>query len=166
MKQGHLRHLFLDSSWLADAAARATMTVVEPVVMIGYPSGLWDKANNLPLTRSGLTGSHPLLDWDHRRQFVVDLACFPGSSGSPVFLYESMMFKSGPNAFSVGTRIVLLGVLWGGPMISLRGTIEHVTIPTGTQAVPVVNAMMNLGYVIRADLLLELETELKNVLGR
>ncbi len=55
--------------------------------MVGYPVGLWDSVNNMPILRRGSTAT--LLDWTYegRQEFVIDAACFPGSSGSPVFKY-------------------------------------------------------------------------------
>jgi len=57
--------------------------------MIGYPNGLWDHVNNLPLIRRGITASHPGVDYQIEGQngpgvTVIDMACFPDSSGSPV----------------------------------------------------------------------------------
>jgi len=36
---------------------------VENVVMVGYPIGLWDSVNNLPLARKGITATHPSIDY-------------------------------------------------------------------------------------------------------
>lgn len=157
-----LRHAFLDESWLPSQEVRQLLRPIETVVMVGYPNGLWDAVNNLPIIRSGLTGSHPLLDWNGQPQFIVDAACFPGSSGSPVFLFEDGMYRSGTNSYSPGTRVCLLGILWGGPLISLEGRIEQRQIPTGTSDVPVINSMMNLGFVHRADALLAIKKGLQD----
>ncbi len=59
---------------------------VEDVLMIGYPDGLWDGANNYPIVRSGITATHPGIDFEGRPEVAVDMACFKGSSGSPVVL--------------------------------------------------------------------------------
>jgi hypothetical protein len=125
---------------------------VEPILMLGYPNGLWDEANNRPLARQGLTASHALLNWNGTRQFVIDAACFPGSSGSPVFLYEDGMYRTGGNNYSPGTRAMLLGTLWGGPTYTTEGRLVPEAIPTSLN-VPVVPVMMNLGYVIHASAL-------------
>jgi hypothetical protein len=61
---------------------------VEEIVMVGYPSGLWDSTNNYPLVRRGITASHPGIDFDGKPEIAIDMACFHGSSGSPV-LYSS-----------------------------------------------------------------------------
>lgn len=35
------------------------LRAVEDVIMIGYPSGLWDHVNNMPLVRRGITATPP-----------------------------------------------------------------------------------------------------------
>jgi hypothetical protein len=62
----------------------AGMDTIEEVLMVGYPTGLWDEAYNLPLIRKGITATPPAIDFNNRQEFVVDMACLPGSSGSPV----------------------------------------------------------------------------------
>lgn len=157
-----LRHQFISDHWRLSAAERLYTRPIENVIMLGYPNGLWDDAHNRPVSRSGLTGSHPLLAWRGKREFVVDIACFPGSSGSPIFLLEDGMYRSSANAYSPGTRVKFLGILWGGPMINLEGRIESRVVPTGTGDVPVMSATMNLGYAIQADVL----DDLKPVIAR
>ncbi|WP_454734455.1 S1 family peptidase [Cupriavidus pauculus] len=151
-----LRHMFLDENWLPSADVRSLLRPVEKIVMVGYPNGLWDQTHNLPIVRDGLTGSHPLLNWNGVQQFVVDAACFPGSSGSPVFLLEDGMYRTA-GGYTPGTRVALLGILFGGPLLTMEGRLEQRPIPTAANEVPVFNAMMNLGYVVRADAILDLK---------
>lgn len=146
-----LRHLFLDESFFPDSEMKAILRPIERIVMIGYPHGLWDQTNNLPIIRSGLTASHPLISWNGNCYFVIDAACFPGSSGSPVFLFEDGMFRSSLDSYSPGTRVALLGYLWGGPTFSIEGEMEPRPVPTNLTGVPVVKSMMNLGFVIHAE---------------
>ena len=54
--------------------------------MIGYPDGIWDSVNNLPVIRKGITATHPHISWNGKTEFLTDIASFPGSSGSPYFL--------------------------------------------------------------------------------
>ncbi|MGE8451063.1 MAG: trypsin-like peptidase domain-containing protein [Pseudomonadales bacterium] len=155
IQRGHLRHMFLDESWLPDAETREIMRPVERVLMAGYPLGLWNERHNLPIVRDGLSASHPLVDWNGLRQFVIDVACFPGSSGSPVFLYEDGWYRT-KQGNAPGTRAELIGFLWGGPTAPAEGRLEPRPIPTSMQ-VPVINTMMNLGYVVQADAVLDLK---------
>jgi hypothetical protein len=73
---------------IADAAFMRELNAVEDITMVGYPNGLWDKSNNLPLTRRGVTATPPYVDFEGRPEFMIDCACFPGSSGSPVLLHN------------------------------------------------------------------------------
>lgn len=153
-----LRLFFLDKGWQVDNARQKFVRPIESVIMLGYPNGLWDEVNNRPVARSGLTASHPFIPWNGQRQFLIDMACFPGSSGSPVFLTEDGLCRTGADGFTPGTRADLIGILWGGPLITIEGRMEQRAIPTGAVDVPVVNAMMNLGYVIPANALDDFET--------
>jgi len=55
------------------------------VWFVGYPEGRFDTRHNLPLLRRGYIASIPSVDFEGRKQFVIDAQVFPGSSGSPVF---------------------------------------------------------------------------------
>ena len=56
------------------------------VIFVGYPVGLYDPVNNLPLIRRGSIASMPNIDFNGKGQIVIDAQIFPGSSGSPVFV--------------------------------------------------------------------------------
>ena len=56
------------------------------VIFVGYPEGLYDPVNNLPLIRKGSIASMPNVDFNGKGQIVIDAQIFPGSSGSPVFV--------------------------------------------------------------------------------
>ena len=80
----------LDPSIVPSEAQLEQLSAVEDILMVGYPNGLWDAVNNCPLIRRGITASHPAVDFDVDgvATTVVDIACFPGSSGSPVILHN------------------------------------------------------------------------------
>lgn len=144
-------HFIMTKSMRLDAGARDLMRTVEPIAMVGYPNGLWDEANNAPITRRGITATHPLLKYRGRNEFLIDAACFPGSSGSPVFVYESGMYRSGPNSMSPGERVALIGILWGGPQFTAEGTVVAKPIPHNATGAATTNIPMNLGFVLSAD---------------
>ncbi|OAJ33340.1 hypothetical protein A0O36_02469 [Piscirickettsiaceae bacterium NZ-RLO1] len=70
---------------IADANLLNTLPTMEDIIMIGYPNGIWDEKHNLPIIRRGITATHPKLPYNGKPEFLIDAACFPGSSGSPVF---------------------------------------------------------------------------------
>jgi len=55
------------------------------VLFLGYPDNRYDVHNNLPLLRKGYIASLPKIDFNNKKQFVIDAQVFQGSSGSPVF---------------------------------------------------------------------------------
>jgi hypothetical protein len=154
-----IKNSLITKDWRLPAELIPIIRPIETIVMIGYPDGLWDQVNNRPLARRGLTASHALTRWNGKRQFVIDAACFHGSSGSPVFLYEDGVVRNKEGSFDLGTRAILLGTLWGGPMVNAKGELVDVEVPTAVDAdsakrqIPIVKTMMNLGYVIHADAL-------------
>ena len=61
---------------------------IEDIIFIGYPVGIWDKKNLLPVFRRGITATSLFVDFDGNPIFLIDASVFPGSSGSPVFFYQ------------------------------------------------------------------------------
>ena len=81
--------------------------LIEDVLFVGYPNGMFDKANNLPVARRGITATPATVDYGGRPVFLIDASVFPGSSGSPVFLYNVGGWRS-TTAFVAGDRILFL----------------------------------------------------------
>ena len=146
-----LRHQFLNPSYKPDVALRSILRAIEPVVMVGYPSGIWDSVNNAPIVRRGSTATHPLIRYEDRPEFLIDAACFPGSSGSPVFLFEDGMYRTADSSLTPGTRIAFLGVLYAGPQFTAEGRLEPRPIPNNVTQTPITSVPMNLGFVIQSD---------------
>ena len=129
--------------------------------MIGYPNGLWDQLHNLPIIRKGITATHPKLKLNGKPEFLIDAACFPGSSGSPVFLANIGSYVSPNGSLCTGSRVALLGTLYAGPQHTTTGEIVVVDVPTDTKSIAVGSIPNNLGYVIQASELLVLEEAVK-----
>jgi Trypsin-like peptidase domain len=129
------------------------LDAIEEVTMIGCPNGIYDEVNNFPIVRQGVTSSNPSRLYNGKPEFLIDIACFPGSSGSPVFLFNRTGYLDRKtNSFLVGaSRIKLLGVLYAGPIINNSGQIV-----LGTPGVQVAT-MMHLGNAIRSTEVLALE---------
>lgn len=137
---------------------RQGYSAMEDIVMIGYPNGIWDHVNNLPIIRRGITATHVKMRWNGRDEFLTDIASFPGSSGSPVFLANIGSYTGGDGSVNMGVnRIRLLGVHYAGAQHRADGTIEIVTVPTDTRPVPVTMIPNNIGVVINSQRILDFE---------
>lgn len=154
----------LDKTLILTSAELEGLTALEDVVMIGYPIGIWDAYNNMPVIRKGITATHPANNYEGRKEFMIDMACFPGSSGSPVFLFNVGSYASKDGGTIIGNRIKLLGILYAGPQFTAEGQIRVVTVPTQQVAVTVSQIPCNLGICIRADRLLDFEPMLQELL--
>ena len=146
----------MDKELIPSAADLEDMLGLESIMMVGYPNGLWDRVNNLPIFRKGVLASDYKRDWNGRKEFLIDAACFPGSSGSPVLLFEIGSYKT-RKATVMGSRIRLLGVLYAGPQHTVEGDIKVVTVPTQQKAVAVAGIPNNLGIIIKSEQLLVFE---------
>ena len=139
------------------------LKAVEDIYMVGYPDGLWDAHNNLPIVRRGITATPVSADHNGRRTFLVDCACFPGSSGSPIFLLNDGISSSNSGEISLGeTKFKLLGVLFAGPMHTRPGQISDVE--NYTKKIALTDVPMNLGYCIRSDCLQGFEPILEKLI--
>ena len=112
-----------DKSIIATRPKLETLSALEELVMVGYPIGLWDFKNNLPIFRRGYTASHPAIDFNKNGIGVVDMACFPGSSGSPIYiLNENGYSDKNGNTYLGAKRIILIGILYAGPQYNAQGS--------------------------------------------
>ena len=148
----------ITQSHIADNEYLANMDAIENIIMVGYPKGLYDEANNLPIFRSGITASRIGLKFNGKPEFLIDCACINGSSGSPVFQYEDGLKTNRNGQVVVGGQVTFkfLGILYGGPIMTLDGDIVAEQIETAMQVKAKTNVMINLGYCIRASELEEL----------
>jgi len=147
---------FLDHSIIPADDDWEYFDAIEEVTMIGCPNGISDEFNNLPMSRRGITASPLSKKYNGKDEFMVDMACFPGSSGSPVFIYDRNGFLNRrTGAYSIGAqRIVLVGILYAGPQIANNGQII-----LGQPPRVMVAAMMHLGNVIRSSALHAIDAE-------
>lgn len=164
-KDGRAYHFVpLGKEALASNDLLESLPPMEEIVMIGYPNGLWDQLHNLPIIRKGITATHPKLKLNGKPEFLIDAACFPGSSGSPVFLANIGSYVSPDGALCAGSRVALLGTLYAGPQHTTTGEIVVVDVPTDTKPIAVGRIPNNLGYVIQASELLVLEEAVRKAL--
>lgn len=119
--------------------------------MVGYPNGLWDRINNLPVFRRGVLATNYKRDWNGKKEFLIDAACFPGSSGSPVLLFNIGGYQSRKGSHLGANRIKLMGILYAGPQHTVEGEIRIVNVPIHQKPIAVAGIPNNLGIVIKAE---------------
>lgn len=153
------------ASHIPGAEEIALLNAIEDVLMVGYPIGIWDEINNMPITRRGITATQYKIDYNGKKEFVIDCACFPGSSGSPILIANNGAFTTADNNTVIGQRFQLLGVLWGGPQFTAEGRIVVRPVPTSTMPVAQSSIPSNLGYCIKASRLGELSEVILSKIG-
>jgi hypothetical protein len=119
---------------------------IEEVVFVGYPEGLYDYKNLVPLARTGITATPYQVDYDGAPVFLIDAKVSRGSSGSPVFFRSGRSTLSGGRDFFAGIlsaeyEIESPGLL--GSVFSLPKVRRFLRIETG------------LGVVFKASTVLE-----------
>lgn len=163
-KMGHkLFYRPLHNDLIPNEERLKTLDVMENILMIGYPNGLWDSVNNMPIIRRGSTATDIKLNYNGKREFLIDAACFPGSSGSPVILFDKGGYTDKKGNLNLGGgRLMLLGILYAGPQLTVTGEIHVVTIPNIQKALSVSHIPNNLGYIIKSDVILDFISVLKS----
>lgn len=156
-------YISLDKSLLPTEKQFSDFSALEEILMVGYPNGIWDHVNNKPILRKGVTASHPKFDYCGKKELMIDIACFPGSSGSPVFIFNEGGYRDRRgNMYMGATRIVLLGVLYAGPQHSAQGNIQIINVPTAQIPIAISRIPNNLGLVIKSSRIVELENLFRN----
>lgn len=150
----------LDTDLIPSEATSLGLSAMEEVVMVGYPIGLSDTFNHKPILRRGITATHYKNNYQGKEEFLVDMACFPGSSGSPIFLLNEGAFRT-TNGLAVGSRVLLLGVLYEGPQYTAQGTLKFANIPTMPHSYTSIPT--NLGVAIKASEILDFEPVLQKL---
>lgn len=135
-----------------------SLTPLEEVLIVGYPDGISDAANNIPVFRKGITATPIFLDFNGRTEFLVDAAIYPGSSGSPVFLFNQGAWSDKSGHLQLGVRIKLLGIVYAVQLHTAPGEIAIVPAPT-QRALSLTQLPNNLGVCIKASRILDFEPE-------
>src|SRR5690606_7831749 len=131
-------------------------TALEDVLMIGYPNGIWDSVNNMPIFRKGTTATNPLIDYNGKKEIMIDIAAFPGSRGSPVLIFNEGGYRDKNGNMYVGaSRVILLGILYAGPQATATG--EIIMTPNLQRPILLSQIPNNLGLIIKSERIIEME---------
>jgi hypothetical protein len=79
-------------SWLADGEAfnRFGIGPGDEMMALGYPWGMSANGAGFPILRAGKVASYPVAPSKEFPTFMLDFTVFPGNSGGPVFLTETV----------------------------------------------------------------------------
>lgn len=139
-----------------------SITAIEEVFMIGYPQGLWDKTNNLPIVRRGITATPFYIDYEGKNQFLLDIPVFKGSSGSPIILFNQGSYSSRKGGITIGTRIALLGI--NVELYEYPAEGELILPPKNPKIETKTEIPFNIAIIIKAEELLGFKPILKGLL--
>lgn len=142
----------LDERLIPDSSEIEIFDAIEKIIMIGYPNGIWDQYNNYPIIRSGITATHIKLNYNGRAEFMIDAASFPGSSGSPVFIFDSgVMYMRNNSEPMIGQKLFFVGILYGGPQYTVIGDVKIMSIRDKLTPKSISFIPNNLGNVIKSN---------------
>ena len=131
------------------------LDAVEEVLFVGYPSGIYDQANNLPIFRKGITATPVTVDYEGKPVFLIDASVFPGSSGSPVFIYNNGSWSTRGGQLMSGRRVLLLGVLGSVYRREDESSLRFEEVPAAVRPVVRTTQMIDLGIVYKARTVVE-----------
>lgn len=66
-KNRRLFYRSLNNGDIPNEVQKQSIDAVEEITMIGYPNGLWDSLNNMPIIRKGITATNYILDYNGKK---------------------------------------------------------------------------------------------------
>ncbi len=127
--------------------------ILDDVIFIGYPNGIWDEKNFIPIIRKGSIATPFSLDYDGKKQFLIDAHVFPGSSGSPVFIKESSI-KNGVLCLGGTEKYYLTGII-SKTHCCTEECIKKI-VPTNINNIQLSKQMIGLGICEKSSQIIEL----------
>lgn len=137
---------------------------IEDITIIGYPDGIWDAYNNMPIVRKGITATALQTDFNNQPEFLVDAAIYGGSSGSPVLVLNQGSYSLPDGRLIAGNRVKLVGIIYAVAQHTVNGEIKIVEAPVAKTSVAITQIPNNLGVAIHARKLKEFEGILRRLL--
>jgi len=132
--------------------------------MAGYPNGVSDEVNNLPVVRKGITATPMFADYNGKPEFLIDCAIYEGSSGSPIFAHVVFeRFDRRKKRYRTSHEMRLIGVLRGSHRFEVPLQSENAR--EGLSERLTVQMMMGLGVCIKAEELVWFEDALAHLVA-
>lgn len=142
---------------LSSAALENSVSSIEDITIVGYPDGIWDEFNNMPVVRNGITATPLSLNFRNEPTFLIDAAIYGGSSGSPVYLFNRGSYPQKDGGICIGNRLKLVGIVSAVFQHMVTGEIKIFPVPTTSIPGVVTEIPNNLGIAIHARKLLDFE---------
>jgi hypothetical protein len=142
----------IDSRLVPDAAMLRALDALEDVLFVGYPNGVWDEVNLMPILRRGTTATPMILDFEGRPEFLIDASVYPGSSGSPVFVYQP---ESGRPGQAGARKFLFAGVISSVFFREEGNQIVPAPVPANNNGMVIGSEMIDLGLVIKSQAVLD-----------
>lgn len=133
----------------------SSLNSIEEVTFVGYPNGVWDGKNYLPIARKGTTASPVEVDFEGTPKFLIDASVFGGSSGSPVYILNDGVFSDRNGKAFVGKRFYFIGVIAAVFFRTQENSLIAKPIPTNVIATLQQQEMIDLGIVFKSRTVVE-----------
>lgn len=131
---------------LTEAQAQG-LDALESVTFVGYPNGLYDTENFLPIARRGQTATPLQNNYRGAPAFLIDASVFGGSSGSPVLIFDRGAYTTRDGGTVVGSRLHLVGVLAAVHIRQVNGAVHELP----ARKIAVFDEPIDLGIVYKAS---------------
>jgi hypothetical protein len=145
----------LDRTLVPTAQQVDQLSAIQPILFIGYPAGIRDETNLLPMARRGFTSTPYAVDYNGLPLFVIDATVYPGSSGSPVLVFDEGLYPIKGGGGVAGSRAYLLGLISQAYFHEVEGEVQFRSTPTAVSPVYRETRYLNLGVVVKARAIFE-----------
>lgn len=135
---------------------------IEDILMVGYPDGMADENNNLPIVRRGITATDFKIDYNGRKEFLIDASIFKGSSGSPIVICNIGSYNNAEGKLCLGNRVFFLGIQYRGQFSKFQENI-YIRDDKGVlhNASNIISAYFNdLGFCVKSECLMYFKDEI------
>jgi hypothetical protein len=157
----------LNESNIPTDEALREFSPVQDALLIGYPSGIWDPVNNFPVTHKAITATPPYGDYFGRQELLLSAPTFPGSSGSPVFLYDRGGFTDKSGSTHLGARrLAFAGIATETFFSVIDGDVSRGPIATRTKLWSQMHVPANVAVCIKTTALMPLIVSIKERMSR
>ena len=145
----------INANLIPNNQALSELDTIEEIVFVGYPIGLSDSVNNTPIARRGITATPINIDYEGKKQFLIDASVFPGSSGSPVFIFNRGSYPEKKGGLVIGGRFLFIGLVAAVIYEEETGRIESLDTPYRGTPIVKIKQMIDLGIVYKGVTVVE-----------